>query len=294
MVIGKGDLGMEYIKLSDGKSIPILGYGACLVAREECERCVLDALEVGYRSIDTAQAYGNEAEVGNAIAVCGLDRSELFITTKIDTANYGYERTRRSFLESLEKLKSDYVDLCLLHQPYNDVYGSYRALEDLHDEGLIRSIGISNFYADRMVDIYHYARVKPVLNQLEMHPFHQRWDEQEWNGRYGICLEAWSPFGRGRENMLELPELTALGEKYGKTPAQIILRFLTQRGVAVASKSTHKERMAENISVLDFTLTDGEMAVIKGLDKGRSVFYSHADPETVERFWCSIEKKLGK
>ena len=285
---------MEYIKLSDEKKIPILGYGACLVTREDCERCVLDAIEVGYRSIDTAQAYGNESEVGNALSSCGLDRSELFITTKIDTANYGYERTRRSFLESLEKLKSDYVDLCLLHQPFNDVYGSYRALEELYDEGLIRSIGVSNFYADRMVDIYHYARVKPVLNQLEMHPFHQRWDEQEWNGRYGICLEAWSPFGRGRENMLELPELTAIGERYGKTTAQVILRFLTQRGVAAVAKSTHKERMAENIAALDFTLTDDEMAVIKSLDKGRSVFYSHTDPEIVERFWSSIEKKIGK
>lgn len=285
---------MEYIKLSDGKNVPVLGYGACLVAREECERCVFDAFEVGYRSIDTAQAYGNEAEVGNAISACGLDRSELFITTKIDTANYGYERTRSSFLESLEKLKSDYVDLCLLHQPFNDVYGSYRALEELHDEGLIRSIGISNFYADRMVDIYHYARVKPVLNQLEMHPFFQRRDEQEWNGRYGICLEAWSPFGRGRENMLELPELVSIGEKYGKTSAQVILRFLTQRGVAAVSKSSHKERMAENFSSLDFTLTSDEMEQIIGLDKGRSVFYSHKDPETVERFWTSIEKKLGK
>jgi len=284
---------MEFMTLNNGAVMPMLAYGACLVSKEECERCVLDAFEVGYRAIDTAQAYGNEKEVGYAIASSGIPREEIFLTTKISQVNYGYKECRDSFLVSLEKLKVDYVDLCLLHQPVNDVYSSYRALEALVDEGLIRSIGISNFYADRMVDMAHYARIKPVLNQLELHPFHQRKNEYEWNTEYGIALQAWAPFGRGRENMLSLPELVAIGERYGKTPAQVILRWITQRGVAAASKSTHRERMAENISIFDFTLTEDEMETISMLDKGTSVFYSHEDPKTVESFWRSIEKQRG-
>lgn len=285
---------MEFLTLNNGSTIPKLAYGACLVSKEECERCVNDAFEVGYRAIDTAQAYGNEAEVGDAIASSGIARNEIFLTTKISQANYGYAECRESFLASLEKLKTDYVDLCLLHQPIGDVYGSYRALEDLVDEGLIRSIGISNFYSARTVDIAHYARIKPVLNQLELHPFHQRTEEHKWNIKYGITLQAWSPFGRGRENMLQLPELGTIGEKYGKTTAQVILRWITQRGIAAASKSTHKERMLENISVFDFSLTEEEMAVIASLDRKTSVFYSHEDPVTVENMWLSIEKQKGK
>lgn len=289
----KGDGRMEFLTLANGITMPMLAYGACLVSKDECQRCVSDAFEVGYRAIDTAQAYGNEEEVGVAIAASAIPRGEIFLTTKISQANYGYTECRESFLRSLEKLKTDYVDLCLLHQPVNDVYGSYRALEALVDEGLIRSIGISNFYADRMVDMAHYARIKPVLNQLELHPFHQRKNEYEWNTEYGIALQAWSPFGRGRENMLSLPELVAIGDRYGKTPAQVILRWITQRGIAAASKSTHRERMAENISIFDFTLTEGEMEIIAMLDKGKSVFYSHQDPKTVESFWRSIEKQRG-
>ena len=275
---------MEYVTLSNGVRMPMLGYGVYQVTKDECERCVLDAIKVGYRSIDTAQSYFNEEEVGNAIAKCGVPREELFITTKVWIEHYGYEEAKASVLESMRKLKVDYLDLCLLHQPFNDVYGAYRALEDLYDEGKIRAIGISNFYPDRMIDIASFARIKPMVNQIEVHPHHQQSESKEWHDKYGVQVEAWAPFGEGRGGMFQLPELKAIGDKYGKTVAQVILRWHIQRGVVVIPKSTHIERMEENLNIFDFELTAEDMAVISTLDKKQSSFFSHTDPGMAEWF----------
>ena len=275
---------MEYVTLSNGVRMPMLGYGVYQVTKDECERCVLDAIKVGYRSIDTAQSYFNEEEVGNAIAKCGVPREELFITTKVWIEHYGYEEAKASVLESMRKLKVDYLDLCLLHQPFNDVYGAYRALEDLYDEGKIRAIGISNFYPDRMIDIASFARIKPMVNQIEVHPHHQQSESKEWHDKYGVQVEAWAPFGEGRGGMFQLPELKAIGDKYGKTVAQVILRWHIQRGVVVIPKSTHIERMEENLNIFDFELTAEDMAAISTLDKKQSSFFSHTDPGMAEWF----------
>ena len=275
---------MEYVTLSNGVRMPMLGYGVYQVTKDECERCVLDAIKVGYRSIDTAQSYFNEEEVGNAIAKCGVPREELFITTKVWIEHYGYEEAKASVLESMRKLKVDYLDLCLLHQPFNDVYGAYRALEDLYDEGKIRAIGISNFYPDRMIDIASFARIKPMVNQIEVHPHHQQSESKQWHDKYGVQVEAWAPFGEGRGGMFQLPELKAIGDKYGKTVAQVILRWHIQRGVVVIPKSTHIERMEENLNIFDFELTAEDMAAISTLDKKQSSFFSHTDPGMAEWF----------
>ena len=282
---------MQYVTLNNGVQMPILGYGVYQVTKDECERCVLDALKVGYRSIDTAQSYFNEDEVGNALVKSGIPREEIFLTTKVWIEHYGYDECRASVLESLRKLKTDYVDLCLLHQPFSDVYGAYRALEDLMAEGKIRAIGISNFYVDRMVDIANFARVKPAVNQIEIHPHHQQNEQFEWHNKYGIQLEAWAPFGEGRDGMFELPELKAIGEKYGKTPAQVMLRWHIQRGIVVIPKSTHIERMEENFNVFDFELTAEDMEIIATLDKGQSSFFSHTNPNMVEWFCKMVEAR---
>lgn len=282
---------MQYVTLNNGVQMPILGYGVYQVTKYECERCVLDALKVGYRSIDTAQSYFNEDEVGNALVKSGIPREEIFLTTKVWIEHYGYDECRASVLESLRKLKTDYVDLCLLHQPFSDVYGAYRALEDLMAEGKIRAIGISNFYVDRMVDIASFARVKPAVNQIEIHPHHQQNEQLEWHNKYGIQLEAWAPFGEGRGGMFELPELKAIGEKYGKTPAQVMLRWHIQRGIVVIPKSTHIERMEENFNVFDFELTAEDMEIIATLDKGQSSFFSHTNPNMVEWFCKMVEER---
>lgn len=282
---------MQYVTLSGNIQMPMLGYGVYQVSKDECERCVLDALNVGYRLIDTAQSYFNEEEVGNAILKSSIPRNEIFLTTKVWIEHYGYEECRRSVLDSLCKLKTDYIDLCLLHQPFSDVYGAYRALEDLMTEGKIRAIGISNFYVDRMVDIANFARVKPAVNQIEIHPHHQQNTALEWHKKYGVQLEAWAPFGEGRGDMFELPELKMIGEKYGKTPAQVILRWHIQRGIVVIPKSTHIERMAENFDIFDFELTDDDMSVISSIDKGRSSFFSHTDPSMVEWFCKMVEER---
>lgn len=282
---------MKYVTLNNGVQMPMLGYGVYQVTKDECERCVLDALKVGYRSIDTAQSYFNEEEVGNALIKSGIPREEIFLTTKVWIEHYGYDACRASVLESLRKLKTDYIDLCLLHQPFSDVYGAYRALEDLMAEGKIRAIGISNFYADRMVDIASFARVKPAINQIEIHPHHQQNEQLEWANKYGIQLEAWAPFGEGRGGMFELPELKTIGDKYGKTPAQVILRWHLQRGVVVIPKSTHIERMEENFNVFDFELTDEDMSVIATLDKKQSSFFSHTDPGMVVWFVKMVEER---
>ena len=282
---------MKYVTLNNGVQMPMLGYGVYQVTKDECERCVLDALKVGYRSIDTAQSYFNEEEVGNALVKSGIPREEIFLTTKVWIEHYGYDECRASVLESLRKLKTDYVDLCLLHQPFSDVYGAYRALEDLMAEGKIRAIGISNFYVDRMVDIASFARVKPAVNQIEIHPHHQQNEQLEWHNKYGIQLEAWAPFGEGRGGMFELPDLKAIGEKYGKTPAQVMLRWHIQRGIVVIPKSTHIERMEENFNIFDFELTAEDMEIIATLDKGQSSFFSHTNPNMVEWFCKMVEER---
>lgn len=285
---------MEYVTLSNGVKMPMLGYGVYQVTKEECERCVLDALKVGYRSIDTAQSYFNEEEVGNAIAKSGIAREEIFLTTKVWIEHYGYEETKASVLESMRKLQVDYLDLCLLHQPFGDVYGAYRALEDLYSEGKLRAIGISNFYADRMIDIASFSRIKPMVNQIEVHPHHQQEESKQWHDKYGIQVEAWAPFGEGRGGMFELPELKEIGEKYGKTVAQVILRWHLQRGIVVIPKSTHLARMEENFNVFDFALTAEDMATITALDKKQSSFFSHTDPAMVEWFVKMVEERKKK
>ena len=282
---------MNYVTLENGVKMPQLGYGVYQVTKEECERCVLDALKVGYRLFDTAQSYFNEEKVGNAIVKSGVSREEIFLTSKVWIEHYGYEECRKSVLESLRKLKTDYIDLMLLHQPFSDCYGAYRALEDLYDEGKIKAIGISNFYPDRMVDLASFTRIKPMINQIEIHPYHQQVFSKEWHDKYGVQLEAWAPFGEGRKNMFELSELKEIGDKYGKTVAQVILRWHLQRGIVVIPKSTHLERMKENFNVFDFELAQEDMDVISKLDKNESSFFSHQDPSIVEWFGKLIEER---
>ena len=269
--------------------MPVLGYGVYQVTKEECERCVLDALSVGYRHIDTAQAYFNEEEVGSAIEKSSVPRAEIFITTKVWIENYGYEKAKKSVIQSMEKLKTDYLDLVLLHQPFSDYYGAWRALEELYEEGKIRAIGISNFYADRMVDFVAFNRIKPMVNQMETHIFNQQKTLKEWADKYGVQLEAWGPFGEGRNNIFENPVIAEIGAKHGKTSAQVMLRWNIQRGVIVIPKSTHIERMKENFDVFDFSLSDEEMNRISALDKNKSSFFSHTNPEMVEWFVNMVE-----
>ena len=282
---------MDYILLSNGVKMPQLGYGVYQVTKDECERCVLDALKAGYRSIDTAQSYFNEEEVGNAIKKSGIPREEIFLTTKVWIEHYGYEACKASIDESLRKLQTDYIDLMLLHQPFSDYYGAWRALEEYYEAGKIRAIGISNFYPDRMVDIATFARIKPMVNQIEIHPHHQQEMAKEWHDKYGIQLEAWAPFGEGRGGMFEEPLLKEIGAKYGKTAAQVILRWHLQRGIIVIPKTTHYERMVENFDVFDFNLSDEDMAEIASLDKRESSFFSHYDPNMVEWFGKMVEER---
>ncbi len=282
---------MNYITLSNGVQMPQLGYGVYQVTKDECERCVSDALQTGYRLIDTAQSYFNEEEVGSAIAKSGIPRGDIFLTTKVWIEHYGYEQAKASVLESMEKLQVDYLDLCLLHQPFSDAYGAYRALEELYDAGRLRAIGISNFYADRMVDFASFNRIKPMINQVEIHPHNQQVESKRWHDKYGVQLEAWAPFGEERGDMFTLPELKVIAEKYGKTIAQVILRWHLQRGIIVIPKSTHKERMEENFHVFDFTLSDGDMAAIAALDKAQSSFFAHTDPNMVEWFVRMVEER---
>ena len=282
---------MEFVTLANGVKMPILGYGVYQVTREECERCVLDALKAGYRSIDTAQSYFNEEEVGSAIAKSSVPREEIFLTTKVWIEHYGYEECKASVLESMRKLQTDYLDLCLLHQPFGDYYGAWRALEDLYEEGKLRAIGISNFYPDRMIDLASFSRIKPMVNQIEVHPFHQQSEAKQWNEKYGLQVEAWAPFGEGREGLFENETLKAIGKRYGKTTAQVMLRWHIQRGVVVIPKSVHYERIAENFDVFDFTLSDEDMTAIAALDRSTSVFFSHTDPNMVEWFVRMVEER---
>ena len=282
---------MEFITLRNGVRMPILGYGVYQIPQDICERCVLDALQVGYRSLDTAQSYFNEEQVGSAIEKSGIPREEIFLTTKVWIEHYGYEQAKASVLESMEKLRTDYLDLVLLHQPFADYYGSYRALEDLYEAGKLRAIGISNFYPDRMVDIASFARIRPLVNQIEVHPLHQQAEAKQWLDKYGIQMEAWAPFGEGRGGLFTNPALTQIGAKYGKTAAQVMLRWHIQRGIAVIPKSTHIERMRENLEVFDFALTREDMAAVAALDQRHSAFFSHQDPAMVEWFVKMVEER---
>lgn len=269
--------------------MPKLGYGVYQISKEECTQCVLDAIKTGFRLIDTAQSYFTEAEVGEAIARCGVPREELFITTKVWIDNYGYEKCRASVLESMRKLQVDYLDLILLHQPFSDYYGAYRALEDLYAEGKVRAIGVSNFYPDRLSDICLFERkVIPQVNQVETNPHNAQFLAQQNMEKYGVQIEAWAPFGEGRDNMFDNETLIAIGNKYGKSVAQVILRWLMQRGVVALAKSVHKERMAENFNIFDFSLTAEDMKAIASLDRAESLFFSHIDPNMVEWFNTTV------
>ena len=274
---------MEYITLNNGVKMPKVGFGVYQVTdQNECRQAVLDAIDVGYRLIDTAQAYGNEEAVGEAIKMSGVDRKDLFITTKVWISNYGYEKAKMSVEESLKKMQLDYLDLVLLHQPFNDYYGAYQALVDLYKEGKIKAIGVSNFYPDRLVDMAIFSEVTPAINQVEVNVFHQQKEAQVYNEKYGVQLEAWAPFAEGRNNMFSNPELKAIGEKYGKTVAQVILRWLVQRNIVPLSKSVKKSRMEENINIFDFELRKEDMDKISEMDKKESSFFSHYDPSIVE------------
>lgn len=282
---------MQYVTLSNGVKMPQLGYGVYQVSKEECERCVKDALEVGYRHIDTAQSYFNEEEVGNAIVKSGIPREELFLTTKVWIEHYGYEQTKASVYESMQKLQVDYIDLMLLHQPFSDYYGAWRALEEMYAEGKLRAIGISNFYPDRMIDLASFARIKPMVNQVETHPFHQQIEAQKWMEKYGVQIEAWAPFGEGRGDMFTNETIAAVAAKYNKSVAQVILRWELQRGIVVIPKSAHRERMEQNFNVFDFTLSDEDMQIMASLDKKQSSFFSHTDPVMVEWFVKMVEER---
>ncbi len=282
---------MMYVELSNGVKMPQLGYGVYQVTQDECERCVRDALEVGYRHIDTAQSYFNEEQVGEAIASSGVERGDIWLTTKVWLEHYGEGATRASVEESLRKLKTDYLDLVLLHQPFGDAFGAWRDLVRLYEEGKVRAIGISNFYADRMVEFCEFNDVLPMVNQMERHPLNQNVALQEWEAKYNVVPEAWAPFGEGRGGLFENPVLAAIGEAHGKSAAQVMLRWNLQRGVVVIPKSVHRERMEQNLDVFDFELTAEEMAQIASLDTKTSSFFSHADPAMVQWFAKMVEER---
>lgn len=275
-------LSMDFVTLNNGVKMPQLGYGVYQVKNEECERCVLDAISVGYRSIDTAQSYGNEEAVGSAIAKCGVPRDQLFLTTKVWISNEGYEKAKASIDKSLKNLRTDYIDLLLIHQPFGDYYGTYRAMEEAYKAGKLRAIGVSNFYPDRLIDLCQFVEVTPAVNQVETHVFQQQKVAHEYMEKYHVQHESWGPFAEGRKDFFTNPILVEIGEKYGKSSAQVALRFLLQSDVVVIPKSTHKERMEQNINVFDFTLSGEDMEAIRQLDEGESLFFSHYDPATVE------------
>ena len=283
---------MEYVKLNNGVEMPILGFGVYQIPASDTKKCVMDAINVGFRAIDTAQSYFNEAEVGDAIKESSIPREEFFITTKVWIDNYGYEKCKASVEESLKKLKTDYIDLVLLHQPFSNYYGAYRALEDLYEEGKIRAIGVSNFYPDRLTDMCLFGRkVVPAVNQVETNPLNAQFKAQENMEKYGVHIEAWAPFGEGKNNMFSNPTLVEIGKKYNKSAAQVILRWLIQRGVIIACKSTHIERMEENFNVFDFELSSEDMDAIKALDTSDSLFFDHQDTKIDKKKFLLLSYK---
>lgn len=279
---------MEFVTLNNGVKMPILGYGVYQTPPDETKKCVLDALDTGYRSIDTAQAYGNEAGVGDAVAESGIARDEIFITTKIWISNADYENAKKSIDESLKKLKSDYIDLLLIHQPFGDYYGSYRAMEEAYKQGKARAIGVSNFYPDRYLDIEHFSEIKPAVNQMETHVFQQQKVLREYMAKHNTQLMSWGPFAEGKNDFFTNKVLSDIGAKYGKSVAQTALRFLIQSGVVVIPKSVHHERIQQNFEVFDFVLSAEDMKTISELDTGNSLFFSHHDPATVEWFMSIV------
>lgn len=273
---------MKYVTLNNGVKMPILGYGVYQVEPDECERCVSDAVEAGYRLIDTAQAYCNEEGVGRAVKKSGIKRDEFFIVTKVWVSNAGYENAKKSIETSLSKLQTDYIDLLLIHQPFNDYYGTYRAMEEYYEKGLLKAIGVSNFYPDRFMDFSNFVKVKPMVNQMETHIFNQQKKLHEILKENKCQLMSWGPFAEGRNDFFNNTVLKSIGSKYGKTSAQTALRYLIQKNIIVIPKSTHKGRMIENINVFDFSLSNDDMAALEKLDTENSLFFSHYDPDFVK------------
>jgi len=274
---------MQYVTLNNGVIMPILGFGVFQIADlQQCEECVLQALETGYRLIDTASSYQNETAVGKAIQRSGIARQELFITSKLWIRDTGYEKTRKAFEKALSKLQLDYLDLFLIHQPYGDVHGAWRAMEELYSEGKIKAIGLSNFYPDRVMDMIVFNKVVPAVNQIETHPFNQQIETQAFLKENNIQLESWGPFAEGRNNIFQNERLVSIAQKHGKTVAQVVLRWLTQRGIVAIPKSVHKERMAENLNIFDFELGTEDMDHIASLDMKTSSFFDHRDPIIVK------------
>ena len=275
---------MKTVKLNNGIEMPQMGYGVYQVSPYECERCVSDALQVGYRMIDTAQAYHNEEEVGNAIKKSGIARQEIFLVSKIWISNYGYEKAKASIDESLHKLQTDYLDLMLLHQPFCDRYGAYRALEEAYKAGKLRAIGVSNFYPDHFIDLASNMEIVPAVNQVETHVFDQQTEPQRIMEEFGTHIVSWAPLAEGRNGFFTNSLLSQIGAKYGKTVAQVALRWLIQRGVIIIPKSTHIERMQQNFDIFDFQLSPEDMASIATLDAGKSLFFDHHEAETTRMF----------
>lgn len=280
---------MQKVVLNNGVEMPLIGFGVFQITDAiTCERCVADALKIGYRSIDTAASYMNEQAVGNAIKSCGIDREDLFVTSKLWIQSNGYEGTKEAFQKSLDRLQLDYLDLYLIHQPYGDVFGSWRAMEELYENGKIKAIGVANFQPDRLMDLLVFGKIPPAVNQIETHPFHQQIDSQVFLQNNHVQIESWGPFAEGRNDIFQNELLVSLAKKHSKSVAQIILRWLTQRGIVVIPKSVRKERMAENFNIFDFDLTADDMAQIKKLDTGQSLFFDHRDPEIIK--WMGSRK----
>lgn len=282
---------METMKLYNGVEIPANGFGVYQVSKEDCKESVLTALKTGYRHIDTAQSYFNESEVGEALKESDVPRKDIFLTTKVWIDNYGEGKTYDSVVESLKKLQTDYLDLILLHQPVGDYYAAYRDLEKLYEEGKVRAIGVSNFYPDRLVDLCMFAKIKPMVNQIEVNVFNQQVEAKKWAGKYGVVLEAWAPFAEGRNNMFHNEVLQAIGEKHNKSVAQVILRWLYQRGIVSLAKSVHQERIKENFDIYSFELDNDDMKKIETLDTKTSSFFSHQDPGIIEWFGQLIQER---
>ncbi len=282
---------MDFVTLNNGVGMPKLGFGTYQILKEETQQAVRDALDVGYRLIDTAQSYNNEEEVGNAIRESGIPREEIFITTKVWLENYGYEKCRESVLKSLEKLQTDYIDLVLLHQPFSDYYAAYHALEDLYKQGVIRAIGVSNFYPDRLSDIVAFNEITPQVNQIEINPLFQQEEARANMEKNDVQTEAWGPFREGIDDLFTNPVLTEIGAQYGKTAAQVILRWLMQRNIVTLAKSVHKDRMQENYDIFDFELSDEDMEKISAMDEKKTLFVDHQTPEAVELFYKFVEER---
>lgn len=282
---------METMKLYNGVEVPANGFGVYQVSKEDCKESVLSALKTGYRHIDTAQSYFNESEVGEALKESDVPRKEIFLTTKVWIDNYGEGKTYDSVVESLKKLQTDYLDLILLHQPVGDYYAAYRDLEKLYEEGKVRAIGVSNFYPDRLVDLCMFAKIKPMVNQIEVNVFNQQVEAKKWADKYGVVLEAWAPFAEGRNNMFHNEVLQAIGEKHNKSVAQVILRWLYQRGIVSLAKSVHEERIKENFDIYLFELDNDDMKKIETLDTKTSSFFSHQDPGIIEWFGQLIQER---